>query len=251
MRCRAFWLLILACQLLALTQPRARAQDVAHLNLVLALDASASVNEREFALQTGGIAFALRDADVQAAIALAPGGINILIVQWASIRHQAVAVDWTRLRDERDSSRLADRVAAMPRKLSGGNTMIHAGVEFAGLALARAPAPARRQVIDVSGNGHADDVPGLEAMRDRFVADGIVINGLAIEEDPIDITRHYRRHLIGGPGAFVITAVSFQDFARAMRLKLLREIGAPIAAPDGSGAAAARRYAQPQSGSRG
>jgi hypothetical protein len=31
--------------------------------------------------------------------------------------------------------------------------------------------------------------------------------------------------VIGGPGAFVETAWDFDDFSRAMRLKLLREIG--------------------------
>ncbi|GAB2187917.1 DUF1194 domain-containing protein [Roseibium sp. LAB1] len=214
--------------LFAITNPTS-AQTNSHLNLVLAVDASASVNDAEFELQRTGMSVALRDRDVQAAITRAPGGINIAIVQWASIRHQAIALEWTHLRDKRDIDALAEKVVAMPRKLAGGNTMIHAGVEFAGTMLEQAPIPAVRQVIDVSGNGHADDVPMLEQTRDRMIAKGIVINGLAIEEDPVNITRHFRRHLIGGPGAFVITAQDFPDFARAMRLKFLREIGAPVA----------------------
>lgn len=208
--------------------PRASAQDVAHMNLVLAIDASASVNEHEFELQRSGIAIALRDSDVQSAIIRARGGINIAIVQWASIKHQAVALEWTSLRDRRDIEALALRVTVMPRQLAGGNTMIHAGIEFAGEMLRKAPRPALRQVIDVSGNGHADDVPLLEEIRDRLVAEGIVINGLAIEEDPPNITQHFRQHLIGGPGAFVITASDFPDYGRAMRLKFLREIDMPI-----------------------
>ncbi len=209
--------------------PRALAQQNAHLNLVLAVDASASVNDQEFGLQRTGIVVALRDPDVQSAIIRAPGGVNLAIVQWASIRHQAVALEWTHLREKDDIDALAENVTTMPRRLGGGNTMIHAGVEFAGEMLKLAPIPAVRQVIDVSGNGLADDVPLLEKARDRMVANGIVINGLAIEEDPPNVTGHFRRHLIGGPGAFVITAQDFTDFARAMRLKLLREIGAPVA----------------------
>ncbi|MCR9284754.1 MAG: DUF1194 domain-containing protein [Rhodobacteraceae bacterium] len=210
--------------------PRASAQNKSHLNLVLAVDASASINDQEFEWQRTGIAIALRDPDVQAAIVQAPGGINLAIVQWASIRHQAIALEWTRLREKHDIDTLATKIRKMPRILSGGNTMIHAGVEFAGKMLKDAPVPAVRQVIDVSGNGHADDVPMLEKARDRLIAQGIVINGLAIEEDPIDVARHFRHHLIGGTGAFVITAQDFPDFSRAMRLKFLREIGSPVAA---------------------
>ncbi len=229
--CRvATGLLLFVGLILFTTALRTSAQNNSHLNLVLAVDASASVNDQEFELQRTGIATALRDSDVQAAIIRAPGGINVAIVQWASARHQAVALKWTHLREKRDIDALAERILAMPRRLAGGNTMIHAGVEFAGEMLTQAPIPAVRQVIDVSGNGHADDVPLLEKARDRLVARGIVINGLAIEEDPPNVTRHFRRHLIGGPGAFVITAQDFPDFARAMRLKFLREIGTPVAA---------------------
>ncbi len=222
-------LFLFAGLILSVRAPGTSAQDNSHLNLVLAVDVSASVNDQEFGLQRTGIAVALRDPAVQAAITRAPGGINIAIVQWASIGHQAVALDWTHLREKRDIDALAEIITVMPRRLAGGNTMIHAGVEFAAEMLNQAPRPAVRQVIDVSGNGHADNVPLLEETRDRLIAKGIVINGLAIEEDPLDITRHFRRHLIGGPGAFVITAQDFPDFARAMRLKFLREIDAPIA----------------------
>ena len=44
---------------------------------------------------------------------------------------------------------------------------------------------------------------------------------------------YFRKNVIGGPGAFLLTADSFQDYARAIRLKLLREILVPLA--DGSG----------------
>ena len=206
--------------LLAVTTQGISAQAVAHLNLVLALDVSASVNDQEFELQRTGIALALRDDDVQAAILQAPGGVNIAIVQWASIRHQRVALDWRHLDEKGDIDALADSVAAMPRALEGGGTMIHAGLDFAADMLRDAPMPAARQVIDLSGNGLADDVAALDAARQRLVENGIVINGLAIEEDPpYGITEHFREHLIGGPGAFVITAQDFPDFARAIDRK--------------------------------
>ncbi|MBO6521811.1 MAG: DUF1194 domain-containing protein [Rhodospirillales bacterium] len=228
----AIGFLFVVALVLPATTPRTQTQDVSYLNLVLAIDASASVNDQEFELQRTGTAIALRDRDVQTAIMHAPGGINVAVVQWASIRRQAVAVEWTHLREKADIDALSGIIAVMPRILGGGNTMIHGGVEFAGEMLKRAPIPAIRQVIDVSGNGHADNVPLLEKARDRLVAEGVVVNGLAIEEDPLNITHHFRQHLIGGPGAFVVTAWNFPDYARAMRLKFLREIRTPIAGND-------------------
>jgi Protein of unknown function (DUF1194) len=34
----------------------------------------------------------------------------------------------------------------------------------------------------------------------------------------------YRREVVGGPGAFVVTAEDRRDIARALRAKLVREI---------------------------
>ena len=64
-------------------------------------------------------------------------------------------------------------------------------------------------------------------MRDRLVRDGVTINGLAIEELNDNLTRYFRDNVIGGPGAFVVTADEFSDFRAAKRRKLLREILGP------------------------
>ena len=40
----------------------------------------------------------------------------------------------------------------------------------------------------------------------------------------MNLTSYYARKVISGPGSFVITAQNYDDFARAMKLKLLREI---------------------------
>ncbi|MEX2408196.1 MAG: DUF1194 domain-containing protein, partial [Rhodovibrionaceae bacterium] len=54
--------------------------------------------------------------------------------------------------------------------------------------------------------------------------DGITVNGLAILSDVPELESYYAHRLIGGFGAFVMTAASFEDFARAFRRKLLREV---------------------------
>ena len=38
------------------------------------------------------------------------------------------------------------------------------------------------------------------------------------------MTRYYLASVVGGPGAFVMAAKDFEDFAQAVRLKLIAEI---------------------------
>ena len=96
------------------------------------------------------------------------------------------------------------------------------------LEAAVAPRTARRRVIDLAGNGRTDDLEKMLATRDRLLADGVVINALAIEEDDDELTRYYLRELAGGPGAFVVTADEFKDFTEAMQIKLYREISGAV-----------------------
>lgn len=215
--------------LLAVTALSA-AEEVLGLHLVLAFDASASVNDEEFSLQRRGTATALRDPSVKAAIESTSGGIAISIIQWSSVSRQAVGLDWRVLNGAASAEAFADLVEHMPRRLSGGGTMIHSGLDFAGRMFTSAPGIARRRVIDISGNGRADDLEATHYTRDQLVEAGITINGLAIEELKDDLTRYFRDNVIGGPHAFVVTADEFSDFGAAMRRKLLREVLGPTLA---------------------
>jgi hypothetical protein len=207
-----------------LLQPAAA--EAVELELVLAIDVSASVNDQEYALQRLGTAKAFRDPAVQQAVAAAPGGIAVTVFHWASRGYQAVAIPWTQLQSRESLDAFADEVARMPRRVSGGGTAIHAALAFGHRLFGDSPVRGRRRVIDLAGNGEANQLSATLEMRDRIVADGVVINGLAIEELKADLTAYFRDSVIGGPGAFVETAWDFDDFSRAMRLKLLREIGA-------------------------
>lgn len=217
---------IVALVVLTLALPSVRAvAEPAELELVLAIDASASVNDEEFVLQVAGTAAAFRDPDVQLAVAAAPGGIAVIAFQWASARYQTVAIPWTRLQSRESVAAFADQVERMPRMIPGGGTLIHAALAFGYRLFDSSPVMGLRRVIDLSGNGEADDFPATLEVRDRIVASGVVINALAIEELKEDLTSYFRDHVIGGTGAFVETAADFDDVSRAMRLKLLREIG--------------------------
>jgi hypothetical protein len=70
-------------------------------------------------------------------------------------------------------------------------------------------------------------------MRDSAVAEGITVNGLAILNEDPSVDQYFKDNVIGGSGAFLLSATDYKDFARAIKQKLLREIGGPpIAAPE-------------------
>jgi hypothetical protein len=92
--------------------------------------------------------------------------------------------------------------------------------------LRRAP-PCDRRVIDVSGDGRGNDGFGPQAAYRAFDFAGVTVNGLAIAGAGEDVVAYYRTQVAHGPHAFVEVAAGFEDYARAMRRKLLREILGP------------------------
>ena len=49
---------------------------------------------------------------------------------------------------------------------------------------------------------------------------------MAVPGRPADTTldKYYEENVVGGPGSFMIVAANFDDFGRAVRSKLIREI---------------------------
>jgi hypothetical protein len=114
--------------------------------------------------------------------------------------------------------------------VASGGTAIGAALRFSLAELAGNAYSGARMTIDLSGDGASNQSPTPRHLRDRAVAAGVTINGLAIHNEDRGVGAHYRDHVIGGPGAFLIEAADYRDFARAMRRKLIREIaGRPVA----------------------
>lgn len=214
----------------ALAQPLEVPAEVDVL-LVLAVDASGSISPDEFQLQREGYAEALTNPAVLSAIAGKPhGAIAVAMVEWGAPGGAATVVDWQRLGDAASARRLAEAVLAAPRSRQSYNAIGDALDHCARLILA-APFRAAERVIDLSGDG--PDLRSLRAAtaaRDDAVAAGITINALAVAAAG-QVTRYgeplaetYRREVIGGPGAFVVSAEGRHDIARALRAKLVREI---------------------------
>lgn len=212
----------------------ALAQTTVELELVLAIDASTSVDYHEFELQRQGVAESFRHPSVLAAIeGLGEAGLAVSIVQWAGPDSQVTTMQWTHIDSSNSALAFADRVAAMPRRLRGF-TDIAGAINYSVNALQNNAFEGRRRAIDVSGDGTSDrSDPAKE--RDVAILNGITINGLVIHSDEydlgelarIDLIAHYRDRVIGGPGAFLLEAEDFTTFGESMREKLYREISGP------------------------
>jgi hypothetical protein len=210
----------------ALASAEAAAQGGAvDLLLVLAVDASGSIDADEFRLQREGCAEALTHPAVLSAIGAGPrAAIGVAMVEWGAPGAAATVVPWHRVTGAASAEALARAVADAPRSLQSWNAIGDA-VDHAAALIAAAPWPATERVIDVSGD--APDMRSLrpiEAARRAAAAQGIIVNALAIEGGRPGLTRTYEETVIAGDGAFVMTADSRADFARAIRAKLIREI---------------------------
>lgn len=202
------------------------------LLLVLAVDVSESISEREAWLQRMGYADALVDPGVVAAIKSGRHGrIAVTYMEWAGPGEQRQVIGWTRISDDKDARILGESLKSAP--VSGGYwTSMSGALNFALNLMGTSPFDAERRVIDLSSDGRNNAGAPLADARRRVLAQGITINGLPVMAmrrnftwPPIpNLDRYFTDCVIGGPAAFSITVENFKDFARAVRRKLIREI---------------------------
>jgi Protein of unknown function (DUF1194) len=210
------------------------AREPVDLELVLLADATGSIDDAEIRLQRQGYADALIDAEVLWAIANGGqhGRIAVTYVEWAATQAQDVVVDWMVVEDEASAREFGARLMAAPRRAYGSNAIGAALLK--GLALIEGNGfEGWRKVIDLSGDSSWNPMgPPIATARDAILGAGVVINGLAILcRAPCsgrprfeNLEAEYADKIIGGSGAFVVTADGEQSFARAVRRKLILEI---------------------------
>jgi len=205
----------------------ARAEPV-DLELVLAVDSSASVDYIEFNLQLEGLAYAFRDPDLVAAIGNGQyGAIAVTLMEWASADRQQRVLPWTRIASAADAAAFADRIDRSPRQIQTGATSISSAIRVANQLFEANGFEGTRRTIDLSGDGYNNQGDGLSGVRAEVLATGTTINALAIENQVLGLGDYFEDQLIGGVGAFVIRAESYRDYLGKIRRKLLREIQAP------------------------
>jgi len=192
--------------------------------LVLALDASGSIDGNRWKLQIEGYIKTFRDKDVVARIKSGPHQrIAVTMVHWSGANEQRQVIPWMILKNDADAEAFATAIEKTER-IFKGHTSVGSALMFSAGLLLDTRFKALRKVIDISGDGAEDS--GIPAMiaRDLVVAQGITINGLPILGYEADVELYYEQNVIGGPGAFMVVAKSFEELANAIRIKLLSEM---------------------------
>ena len=214
----------------------ALAQTPVSLELVLMADATGSIDNDEIRFQRLGYATAITDpAVIDAIVHSGYGNIALTYVEWADFLSQDIVVPWTVIDSAESAKAFADALLAPPRRAYGRNAIGAALLtgkqliennEFQGL----------RAVIDLSADSANNwNGPSIPDAREEVLSAGITINGLAVlcrrcSGQPIsyDLEAAFRDQIIGGPGAFVVTAENAETFASAVRRKLILEIAGDL-----------------------
>lgn len=201
--------------------------------LALGLDVSGSVDSREYRLQLDGLAEALGNPDVTAALLGQAGApIRLAVFEWSDPADARLILDWTEITDDAALLRVQSVLRTTRRADMGPSTGLGAALRF-GVSLLDEQRNCWTRTLDISGDGKGNtgqrpqDVTGIPA--------DININGLVIGVDDStgghernlqigELTAYYSAYVIRGPDAFVETALGFTDYAEAMRRKLLREL---------------------------
>ena len=181
--------------------------------LVLVVDRSKSIDDRELALQRGAYVRLLSDASVISAL----DGAQVAIVEFDT--RAEIVVEWT------DPETAARRYRGKRTDGLRGQTGIGAALTT---ALALLAGKDGRLVIDVSGDGKENvDSALLSAMRAAASERSVEINGLAIlTPDTPEIDRYYSQEVVNG---FVLPVDQTDDFQSALKRKLFHEVAGPEA----------------------
>jgi hypothetical protein len=208
------------------------------LALILALDVSGSVDETEYVLQLNGVATALENPDVKAALFAMPGTpVNLAIFEWSSATYQRQILDWSAIDTSEDLTAVTQRLRSWKRRPAPEATALGAAMDYAGRALRRAPF-CWKKTLDVSADGKNNDWPLPSRVKDRGELNGVTVNALVIGREVLfsgddtlggvaELSAYFSAKIIQGPQAFVEVALGYEDYANAMTRKLLRELSTP------------------------
>ncbi len=201
------------------------------LALLLAVDVSSSVDRAEDQLQRSGIVAALTSPEVVAAFFAADRPVALAAYEWSGRYQQDVLLDWTLIDSQRALIGAAETIAATERQHADYPTAIGYALGYGKRMLERGPR-CDRQTIDMAGDGQNNEGFGPREAYAAYAFAGTTVNGLVINaadfEGELGLIAFYRAEVLHGPGAFLEIANGFEDFERAMRRKLEREVAPPV-----------------------
>jgi hypothetical protein len=208
------------------------------LALILALDVSGSVDAIEDRLQREGAASAILAQPVKAAF-LDRAPVALFVFEWSMSSHQEPLLPgWKIIDSEEDLVVVAEAIrGSRPGDVARLNptTAVGSALGYAAMALRDAPR-CDAVTIDISGDGENNDGFTPSVAYATYPLDGVTVNALVIAGDEDarpswehgDVIGWFQAEVVRGPGAFAIIADSYSDYARAMEMKLLRELELPV-----------------------
>lgn len=216
--------------LAALCLPLGGANAQCRQALALGLDVSGSVDTKEYRLQLDGLAAAFQSPEVRDTLLSVPSvPVHVTVYEWSGPRkfNRRVLVNWTAIDSEEALNAMTQSLQTTTRRPAGPSTALGSAMEY-GAALLASQTDCPKRTLDISGDGTSNTGPHPK----EFSAPGwLTINGLIIGEnragfDPSihELSSYFETYVIRGPGAFVETALGFEDYENAMTRKLLREL---------------------------
>ncbi len=224
------------------TPARVLGEEAVDVELVLAVDVSLSMQSFELEIQRRGYAEAIVHPVVLDAIAKgAYRKIALTYVEWAGTASQRTIVPWT-LVDGPAAAQAVSQKLSSEMVMGMRRTSIAGAIDFAATLFDDNGFRGLKRVIDISGDGPNNQGRPVTEARDDAVAQGIVINGLPLmthDRSPFgafdidDLDQFYTHCVIGGLGSFMVPVNDWDQFAEAIRRKLIVELAAAPYEPAG------------------
>ncbi len=200
------------------------------LALALAIDVSSSVDATEDQLQRGGTVSALISPEVEAAFFATDQHVALAVYEWSGRHNQQILLDWTMIDSRRSLINAAETIANSTRGNSDYPTAMGYALGFGATLLARAP-KCLEMTLDMAGDGQNNEGFEPDTAFREFPFAGVTVNGLVVNaadfEGEVGLIAYYQRSVLHGPGAFLVIANGFEDYERALRRKLERELTPP------------------------
>jgi hypothetical protein len=220
-------------------------------NIITALDASASVGRYEEWVEREGLAQALAHPHFLEVIRSGPHKrIGFAVFTWSSHGHTKMLVPWTTIAAPEDAERVSNHLRSihlieesllLDRDIPTDHyepptgphqTDIALAIKVGSAHLGSAPSASRRSVINIVGNGPSNSGVDPALARDAALNAGWIVNGLVVGYALGSDVEYYRRHVIGGPGSFVLQVSNLHEVSEAFLAKFRLDIaGLDRAAP--------------------
>jgi hypothetical protein len=240
---------IVALSCILWNEGAAAGELVTDVNIITAIDISDSIDPQAAEIEIDGMAAAILAPEVIGAI---QGGryrrVGFAVFAWRDGAFPEF-VSWTSIETKEDAASVSGRLRSGFRAFAASDppssafaprmTDLSGAIDHAAVLLLSAPFAADRSVINVIGNGWDNVGEGPRAARDRVIAAGGTINGVVLGLDPI-LMSYYRGNVIGGPGAFLLSAGDPTAMTDVLARKFLYDIalhdesGEPVAVSSAS-----------------